>query len=121
MLKQLRKDVEMAKQLPDSVGEYTTGNQLLLIELTDGVVCYQLENDKIIRRKLVDTQKDNSMETAVWSVPQAKINWQVWRKQGRGYALEIKTYIEQNTRGHWQKKMANSHLYFAGGFQKMLK
>jgi len=31
--------------------------------------------------------------------------------------VEVQTHIEHKIRGeHWEKKMANSHLYFVGAF-----
>ena len=116
MLEQMQKDIDKAKGLPESFGEYTTGDKLLLIELAEGMICYQLKDDKVLRRKLTDNQQNNALEKTVWSIPHAKVEWQVWRKDGGGYAVEVKTHIKHNVQGHWQKKMVNSHLYFVGAF-----
>ncbi len=132
MLEHMQKDIDRAKGLPESFGEYTTGDKLLLIELAEGMICYQLKDEKArqrrvlnrtqrcwVRRKLTDNQQSapGGLEQTVWSVPHAKVEWQVWRKDGHGYAVEVKTHIEHKIRGeHWEKKMANSHLYFVGAF-----
>ncbi len=117
VLEQIQKDVDEAKGLPESFDEYTTGDKLLLIELTEGMICYQLKDEKVFRRKLTDNQQSNDLGQTVWSIPNAKVEWQVWRKDGAGYAVEVKTHIEHKIRGdHWEKKMANSHLYFVGAF-----
>ena len=121
MLNQLHKDVDTAKQLPESFGQHTTDDGLLLIELIDGVICYQLRDGEVVRCRLTDAQQGIGEDTKVWSVPHGKIEWQVWRKNSGGYAVEVKTHIEHKIRGHWQKKMANSHLYFVGAFREVSK
>ncbi|MFB0552080.1 MAG: type II secretion system protein J [Phycisphaerae bacterium] len=134
MLEQMQKDIDEAKGLPESFNEYTTGERLLLIELTEGMICYQLKDEKVSRYWILDTRystriknQESRIET-VWSIPNAKVEWQVWRKDGDGPpaagfdwdpallgAVEVKTHIEHKIRGdHWEKKMANSHLYFVG-------
>jgi prepilin-type N-terminal cleavage/methylation domain-containing protein len=130
MLEQMQKDIDRAKGLPESFDEYISGDKLLLIELAEGMICYQLKDKKVLRRKLTDNQQSppaagiiqnpallSALGQTVWSVPNAKVEWQVWRKDGDGYAVEVKTHIEHKIRGdHWEKKMANSHLYFVGAF-----
>lgn len=117
MLDQMQKDIDKAKELPESFNEYTTSDKLLLIELEEGMICYQLKDDKALRHKLTDNRQSNALGQTVWSIPNAKVEWQVWRKDRSGYAMEVKTHIEHKIRGeHWEKKMANSHLYFVGAF-----
>ena len=116
MLDRIQKDIDKAKGLPESFGEYTTGDKLLLIELAEGMICYQLKDEKVLRRKLTDNKQSNALEQTVWSMPHAKVKWQVRRKNGGGYAVEVQTHIEHIVQGHWEKKMANSHLYFVGAF-----
>jgi prepilin-type N-terminal cleavage/methylation domain-containing protein len=130
MLDHIQKDIDKAKGLPESFGGYTAGDKLLLIELPEGMICYQLKDEKVLRHMLTDNQQSapGGLEQTVWSVPHAKVEWQVWRNDGDGPpaagfdwnpallgAVEVKTHIEHKIRGeHWEKKMANSHLYFVG-------
>jgi len=116
MLEQMREDVVAAKGLPVSFGESSASDELLLIEMEDGVISYQRRDDKVLRRNIISTQDSEGGDTRVWSVPYAKLQWQVWRNNGKGYAVQVKTHIEHKVRGHWEKKMANSHLYFVGVF-----
>jgi len=129
MLEQMQQDIDKAKGLPESFDEYTTSNKLLLIELAEGMICYQLKDEKVSRystrinpptagfdRNPALPGQESRIET-VWSVPHAKVEWQVWRKDGGGYAVEVQTRIEHKVGGHWEKKMANSHLYFVGEFE----
>ncbi len=119
MLEQMQQDIDKAKGLPESFDEYTTSNKLLLIELAEGMICYQLKDDKartIRRSSLASRVTGDESRITVWSVPHAKVEWQVWRKDKGGYAVEVKTHIEHKIQGHWEKKMVNSHLYFVGAF-----
>ena len=133
MLEQMQKDIDKAKGLPESFGQYTTGDKLFLIELAEGMICYQLKDEKALtvrRSSLVSRVTGDESRITVWSIPHAKVEWRVWRKDRGGPptagfdrypallgAVEVKTHIEHKIRGeHWEKKMANSHLYFVGAF-----
>ena len=119
MLEQMQQDIDKAKGLPESFDEYTTSNKLLLIELAEGMICYQLKDDKartVRRSSLASRVTGDESRITVWSIPHAKVEWQVWRKDGGGYAVEVQTHIEHKIQGHWEKKMANSHLYFVSTY-----
>ncbi len=84
MLEQMHNDIDAAKGLPGSFAGHTTNDELLLIELADALVCYQLEDGEVLRRKLTNAQQGGGKDTTVWAVPHAKVEWQVWKKrQGR--------------------------------------
>ena len=123
VLKQMQKDIDTAKQLPESFEGYATNDELLLIELSDGMICYQFKDDTAFRRRLIDARKGIGEDATVWSVPHGKMEWQVWRRSTDrcGYAVEVKTHIEHEIRGRLERKMANSHLYFVGVSRKLLK
>jgi prepilin-type N-terminal cleavage/methylation domain-containing protein len=152
MLEQMHEDIDAAKDLPDSFGQYWADKNLLLIELPQGIVCYQLKDGRVLRRRLPvagtpngTTQEQSTgwltplmaepyeEETKVWSVPNAKVEWQVrridsgpghpFREDGpqdglRHCAVEVKTCIEHHVRGCSEEKMANSYLFFSGVFRK---
>ena len=121
VLGQMRKDIDRAKALPQSFAGHTTDDELLLIELPDDMICYQLKNGEILRRRLTDAQEDGGEDTKVWSVPHAKVEWQLARGDDKAYAVEVRTHIEYEVRGHRQKKMANSYLYFVGALPEAVK
>lgn len=124
MLRQMNNDVDSATALPETFAGYTTDDKLLLIELAEGMICYQLEDDKIIKRSLNSRklhQEDSGEVMRDWLTPHGKVEWQVWRRNGEGYAVEVKTCIEYKIQGHWQKRMANSHLYFVGALREVLE
>ena len=114
MLKEIQQDIDKAKGLPKSYKEYTASDKILLIDLPEDVICYQIKDDRVYRLNLTENQKSNIAETKYWSVPHAIVKWKVWRKDTSGYAVEVRTHIEHTIQGHLEKKMANSHLYFVG-------
>jgi len=121
MLEHLRKDIDAAKGLPQSFGGHTVNDSLLLIESADDVLAYQLKPDQVLRQSLKDPQQAGGEGTTVWSIPNARVEWHVWKKGNKGYAVEVKTHIGHNVGGRLEKKMANSHLYFVGAFREVSK
>jgi type II secretory pathway component PulJ len=121
VLAQIQKDTDEAKDLPKSFAGQTAGNQLLLIELPEGVICYRLKDGLVTRQKLTDTPQAKAEEPRIWSIPHASVEWKVWERNGRGYAIQTNTHLEFSRRGQWVKKMAHSHLYFACALGKELK
>jgi len=126
MLRQMREDIDKATGLPGSFAGYSESDKLLLIECPNGIICYQLKfaeslagDGQVLRRRLTDTQGGDSEETRTWSVTNAEIQWRVWRNNGKGYAVEVNTHVNQKLRAKLQKKMANSHLFFVGLFKEL--
>ena len=118
MLVQLRSDVNGGKGFAESFGKYRAGEETLLIESEDGVICYQLKEDEVVRYGPADVEGVGDEEVTIWPIRNGKVKWQVWHKGNDGYAVEVQSYIEYKTSGHLQKKMANSHLYFVGSYKK---
>jgi len=114
MLEQMRQDIGAAKALPESSGQYTEGLGLLLIEIADGVLGYQLRDGKVLRYRLTGRQEEQEENARVWPLPNSQVQWRIWREDGRGYAVEVRTSIRYKLRSKYQQRMANSHLYFLG-------
>jgi prepilin-type N-terminal cleavage/methylation domain-containing protein len=114
MLEQMRQDIGAAKAMPESSGQYTAGEGLLLIEIADGVLGYQLKDGKVLRYRLTGRQEEQEENARVWSLPNSQVQWRTWRKDGKGYAVEVRTSIRYKLRSKYQQRMANSHLYFLG-------
>jgi len=114
MLEKMQQDIDKAKGLPEKYNEYIASNKILLIDMPEGMICYQLKDDKVFRYNLTDNQKSSLAQTKYWSIPHTIVRWNIWRKDTAGYAVEVRTHIEHTVQGHLEKKMANSHLYFVG-------
>jgi prepilin-type N-terminal cleavage/methylation domain-containing protein len=114
MISQMSKDIDKATGLPEAFAGQSSGDKLLLIEQPDGIICYQLTNDQVLRYVLKDARNEDGKETRVWSVPNAVVQLSVLRSNNKGYAVQVCTYVKQKLREKQQKKMANSHLFFVG-------
>ena len=113
MLRQMEQDIDVAKDLPQSIGGYTAGDDLLSIEQADDVIHYQRKDNYIYRYEFKDG-KQIPEKTRYWRLPDTKITWQVHRRDGKGYAVEIRHHNEYILHGHLIKKMENSNLFFVG-------
>ena len=114
MLRQLRTDVDAAVKLPEAAANNKAGQQLLLIETLEGVIRYKLTAEEIIRSKTDSYENQKLRDKDVWQMPNAKINWKLWKRNGKGYAIEVTTGIEHTILGHREKKLQNSHVFFVG-------
>ena len=121
MLRQIQQDVDQAKNLPKSFAGQTASDHVLLIELSEGVICYQMRDGRAFRDKLTDVPQNTAGEPRIWSMPHAKVQWKVLERNGQGYAVETNTHLEYGRRGQWKQKMAHSHLYFTGALGKELR
>jgi len=121
VVKCLHNDISAAKGLPESFGGFSAGDDKLLIEMQDGVVCYQIEEGRIFRNKPAGAGQGETADTTVWKIPHGKMQWRV-RGRGTGScAVEIETWIEDKDLGHLKKKMANSYLFFMGTCREQVK
>ena len=121
VLRQIQQDIDRAKGLPKSFAGQTASDHVLLIELEEGVISYQLKDGHVFRRKLMDTLQGSTEEPRIWPIPHASVKWKIWERNGQGYAVETNTHLEYGRKGQWKKKMAHTHLYFAGAIGKELR
>ena len=117
-LKYIKKDINSAIGFPKSFRIYSTSEKCLLIEQKNNLVCYLLQDGRISRLIISGNGSGDTGENISWQIPDGKIEWQVWRKNGIGYAVEIKKYVELKSYNRVDKKMPNSHVYFAGAYQE---
>lgn len=117
-LRRLREDVNVAEQFPASFGKYTSGAETLLINRGGQILCWQLKPGELIRRSLGRADGAEDEELAIWTIPNGRIRWRIWREDGAGYAVEIVTHVEQKTPKSVKKKMEFTYLFFAGVYQQ---
>lgn len=120
MLNQIHNDIDKAKSLPEKYEEQFSNEQMLLIEQIDGVIAYELQNGKVTRKQILNFNEHNE-DVRIWSLPTAELHWQVWKENGKGYAVEVRSCVKQKLRKKWQKKLANSHVFFLGVFDKAVR
>jgi len=115
-LDHIRSDIDRATALPNSSADYTAGDNILLIELSDTTILYEINDQKIIRRNL---GKDPTSST--WNAPNAHIKWKLWQKDNVAYAVEITTHIQHKHARKLTERMAASHLFFVGALREVRK
>lgn len=108
-LDHIRSDIDRARGLPRTFGDYKGGDDILLIELADATICYELKGGKIIRHNLAEEPTSSA-----WVAPNAAIKWKVREKDNVRYAVEITTHIKHERARKNTERMAGAHLYFVG-------
>jgi prepilin-type N-terminal cleavage/methylation domain-containing protein len=125
-LRQIRRDVDGAVGLPEQFADRHAGAGTLLIEQPGRVICYQLEDGRIVRTPLAATPPGVSSnvpastpptglqceEQRLWRVPEAGIAWRPWTHDGKAYAVEIHSCVRQRSAGRVREKLANSQVFF---------
>ena len=139
LLEQIHQDVGEAKGLPAEFAGRTAGDGLLLVELPEGVISYQIKEDRVTRSKLTSAPGGEAVpalrpagilpaagnkgkmpspreveQERVWSEPNSKIEWKVWQKDGARYAVDVKTHVELKVHDRLEKKMARAHVFYGG-------
>lgn len=121
MTRHLAKDMDRAKGLPDSFDTLHSDDRTLLVELSDRVVCYQLQDDGITRTVLGPKDSDDSDGVRTWRFRDAVITWRCRRQGERAYAVELQTRFRYRTEGRFIDKLAGSHIYFVNALGKALE
>ncbi len=89
-----------------------TAGRLLEIVQPGSVVSYEFENKRVVRHAKTGEQEET--EERIWQISDAKFEWNVLERDGKGYALEVRNHIEYLKGKRLEIKMANSHLFFTG-------
>ena len=116
VLDRLQQDIDLAIELPESVGEYAASDKLLLIEQADDVICYKIEDRQIARSRLENIDSEDPQNRMVWPLLNAEIRWRIYKVDNANAAVEIKTCVNLHDNNRMEKKLANSHLFFVGAF-----
>lgn len=114
MLDRLRDDIEAGKSLSKDYSDGETLKSIVMIESPKGFIGYSFDDGEIIKSILNPDGSVINDRAEVWQIKNADINWQLWQRQGKYYAIEISTGIKRKLSGHWQTKLKNSHVYFVG-------
>jgi hypothetical protein len=111
-VKNIGADVASAKAVSQKAGG-PDETPSLVIQQADGVVNYEFENGRILRRKSGSVQGALPDERT-WSIPHGKVDMRVWNAKHGANAVELVACIEYLDLGKTRRKMANSFLFFAG-------
>ena len=109
LLTKLQEDIESA----DSLRQDPADPNALLLEGGEGEICYKFAGEKVTKT-VVDKITKSSGGESVWTAPHAVIKHRLWERDGKVYAVEVTKSIERKVLGRWEKKLANSYVYFVG-------
>ena len=109
MLTKFEKDIESA----DYVRRDAADPNALVLEGSEGQIRYKFAEGKVTKTIVDKITKSNGGES-VWTAPRAVINNRLWERDGKAYAVEVTKCIERKVLGRWERKLANSYVYFVG-------
>jgi prepilin-type N-terminal cleavage/methylation domain-containing protein len=135
LLGQMRRDVDAAVALPEQFEGRRAGERTLLIEQPGCVICYQIEDGRILRtvlsgvtsadagqsRASVPARPEESCGDArptkdrLWRARDAVIAWRLWQREGKAYAVEVHSHVKQRVEGRLREKLANTQVFFLHG------
>jgi type II secretory pathway component PulJ len=118
VLANLRRDVDGAVALPQRFDATEAGDQTLLIEQPDAVVCYRLEAGRAVRALLKGRGPADPNEQRVWRMPDAAIAWRPWTRADGAYAVEVHSHVQQQVGPARYNKLVNSYVFFVRGLGK---
>jgi len=118
MLRQVRQDVDEAVGLPERVGDTAADERTLLVGRPDVVICYRFEDGRAVRTLLKGQGAADPNAQRVWRMPNAVITWQPWKEDGRAYAVEMRSHVQQRFADLLRKRLANSQVFFVNGAGK---
>ncbi len=118
LLAQIRQDMDLATGLPAQVNGRQAGDATLLIEQPAGVVCYQFENGRMVRTLLDGQGTSSPGEERVWQARDAVIGWRPWTRDGRVYAAELHSHVQQQVEGEVRRRLRGSYVFFVHGLSQ---
>ena len=107
-IKQIKQDIEQSVEI--------TGfnNETLTLQHPDGPVIYTLTDEQIIRRPGLSQQDAQS----TWHLPNVVVKADLWKQNGRPYAVELTTYNSQIVLGIEQHRFRQSTVFFKKGIRQ---
>jgi hypothetical protein len=117
VLDQIRQDVDQAKALPRSYGQWSTDEQTLLIDKAGCVVLYRVAEGKVTRA-MVGPGGGPPEPAGEWALPNASIRWVLWGQGTNAYAVEVHSHMIYKLRTRDQGRLANTHMFFLLGSPK---
>ncbi|MEN6424392.1 MAG: hypothetical protein ABFE13_03455 [Phycisphaerales bacterium] len=108
---QIRRDMDGATALPKQFEDRQADETSLLIQRPNAVVCYHIEDGRVVRTVLGTQEGDER----VWSARDAVIEWKPWTQDGNTCAVEVHSYLKQRVHGHLMRRFLSSYMFFVRG------
>ena len=113
MLRLLRMDIDSAGSV-SPVGSGAGRPAELRIALPKHTVRWRLEEGGVTRTVSGPDPPPAGRRQETWKVPCANLRWQVWERDGRPFAVEVRTSVDLPGDASWRNKLAKTHVYFLG-------
>ena len=113
LAREIREDVDASVSFPARAAGKTADENTLLLELPQGIICYEIHQNEVIRSEISSDGRESKIANS-WSLPEAKISFHLWRSDERAYAVELRSAVEYVTQGRVEDKLANTQVYFLG-------
>lgn len=117
LLRQVRRDVDAGVGLPERFGGTQATDRILLVGQADAVICYRFEDDRTVRMMLKGQGADPN-DQRVWRMPNAVITCRPWTREGRAYAVEVHSHVQQRFADMLRNRLVNSQVFFLHGLGK---
>jgi len=117
VLDQIRQDVDQAKALARSHGQWSSDERTLLIDKADGVVLYRVAEGKVTR-DVVGPSGGPPEPAGEWALPNASVRWVLWQEGSNAQAVEVHSHLIYRLRTRNQERLANTHVFFLLGSPK---
>ena len=114
VLDQIRRDVDQAKALPRSHGQWSTDERTLLIDKADCAVLYRVAEGKV-RRDVIAPGGGPPEPAGEWALPNVSIRWVLWQEGSNAQAVEVHSHMIYRLRTRDQERLANTHVFFLLG------
>ncbi len=112
LVRHIRHDIDAAVGLPDASGEVRSDDRTLLIALSEGVICYRMDEAGVTRTRLDQAEPQTE---GVWRFRDAVIAWRRWQQGEEAHAVELHASLHERISGKTRERLANSYVYFIGG------
>ena len=112
MLERLQEDVDTAKSLPEYHAGSTANEKLLLIELPEAIVSYEVGEGEIVRKELRVKDSDTAKQSYTWPVGDAKVSFHRWKSSGSAYAVEVRRAVEYRKQDRTEDKLVNAQVFY---------
>jgi hypothetical protein len=115
----VRSDVEAALSVPAEFAGRSSGDDTLILEFADGMICYTPGDgeDELVRLALPTTPGGEEQVTNSWSLPGAAVSFELLREQDEPYAAVLRTGVIQEATGR-REKLNAAEVLFPLGLQR---
>ncbi|RPI61999.1 MAG: hypothetical protein EHM48_04785 [Planctomycetaceae bacterium] len=108
VLRAIQRDMDRGIALPETAGDFAADEQTLLIQTSDGVICYEFDRYGVTRT----TPAAANSSSQKWQMKNAVISVARRPETGPAKAIEIHTGVTMPGQDWPAEHLVNNHVYF---------